>query len=58
MCVLDKEGKFAGSIRYSMILGRELSEAISREHIVLGETTWEEGRRCFERCAVAFGDLL
>lgn len=55
VCVLDKEGKFAGSIRYSMILGRELSEAISREHIVLGETTWEEGRRCFERCAVAFG---
>lgn len=58
ICVLDKEGKFSGSTTYSMILGRELCKAINRECIVLGDTTWEEARRCFERYPVEFGGMV
>lgn len=57
VCVLDEEGKFFGSTTYSMILGRELCKAINKECIVLGDTTWEEARRCFERYPVEFGGI-
>lgn len=57
VCVLDEKGKFAGSITYSSILGRELQEAINTECMILGLTTWEEGRKCFERCPVQFGGI-
>lgn len=57
VCVLDEKGKFVGSITYSSILGRELQDAINMECMILGLTTWEEGRKCFERCPVQFGGI-
>lgn len=57
VCILDEKGKFAGIITYSSILGCELQQAITTESIVLGQTTWEEGRKCFERCPVEFGGV-
>ena len=33
-CVMDKEGKFAGSIIYSRILGYELWKAVNREYMI------------------------
>lgn len=57
VCVLDEKGKFVGSITYSSILGRELQDAMNMECMILGLTTWEEGRKCFERCPVQFGGI-
>lgn len=34
ICILDDEGKFSGSVTYSLLLGREPCAAINREYIV------------------------
>ncbi len=55
ICILDENGKFSGSITYLSILGRELSEAVNRNCVILKEDAWEGARKCFERYLQQFG---
>lgn len=55
VCVLDKEGKFKGSVTYLALLGRELADSINQNYLILDETIWEKGRQCLEGYPVQFG---
>lgn len=55
VCVLDKEGKFKGSITYLALLGRELADSINQNYLILDETIWEKGHQCLEGYPVQFG---
>lgn len=48
VCVLNKEGKFAGTITYASLLGKEISGAIKPEYVVLDENIWKNGRIYFK----------
>lgn len=47
ICIMDEAGKFTGTVTYYSFLGRDLSEAVKKEYLVLDEHIWGNGRKLF-----------
>ena len=58
ICVLDETGAYYGIINYNMLLkNQDIHDAVSRTHVTIGETMWQEARTYFFYYEKTFGEI-